>query len=73
MYDVEGTGYDFIPTVLDRSVVDRWIKSTDKDSFIYARKMIKEEGKDVLYETYSEYLIISIIRMHRAIKFIKFF
>merc|ERR1719414_2415049 len=25
-YDVEGTGYDFIPTVLDRSVVDRWIK-----------------------------------------------
>jgi len=44
MYDVEGTGYDFIPTVLDRSVVDRWIKSTDKDSFIYARKMIKEEG-----------------------------
>ena len=29
-YDVEGTGYDFIPTVLDRSVVDRWIKSRDK-------------------------------------------
>ena len=22
-YEVEGTGYDFIPTVLDRSVVDR--------------------------------------------------
>jgi len=43
-YDVEGTGYDFIPTVLDRSVVDRWIKSNDKETFIYARKMIKEEG-----------------------------
>ena len=22
-YEVEGTGYDFIPTVLDRSVIDR--------------------------------------------------
>jgi cystathionine beta-synthase len=36
-YDVEGTGYDFIPTVLDRSVVDEWYKSNDKDSFRMAR------------------------------------
>ena len=32
-YEVEGTGYDFIPTVLDRSVVDKWYKSNDYDSF----------------------------------------
>ena len=32
-YEVEGTGYDFIPTVLDRSVVDKWYKSNDFDSF----------------------------------------
>ena len=32
-YEVEGTGYDFIPTVLDRSVVDKWYKSCDYDSF----------------------------------------
>ena len=39
-YDVEGTGYDFIPTVLDRSVVDRWFKSNDKESFRMARYLV---------------------------------
>ena len=34
-YEVEGTGYDFIPTVLDRNVVDKWYKSNDYDSFRY--------------------------------------
>jgi len=43
-YEVEGTGYDFIPTVLDRSVVDRWLKSNDRDSFKMSRRLIKEEG-----------------------------
>jgi len=43
-YKVEGIGYDFIPKVLDRSMIDLWIKSEDKSSFIMARRMIKEEG-----------------------------
>lgn len=43
-YEVEGIGYDFIPTVLDRSVVDKWYKSNDEDSFKIARQLIKEEG-----------------------------
>jgi len=43
-YKVEGIGYDFIPTVLDRTVVDKWYKTSDKESFIMARRLIREEG-----------------------------
>ncbi|GFT96863.1 cystathionine beta-synthase [Nephila pilipes] len=43
-YDVEGIGYDFVPTVLDRSIVDEWIKVNDNDSFNMARLLIKKEG-----------------------------
>ena len=43
-YKVEGIGYDFIPDVLDRSLVDRWVKSNDKDSFRVARQLIRQEG-----------------------------
>lgn len=43
-YKVEGIGYDFIPEVLDRSLIDRWIKTNDQDSFTMARRLIKEEG-----------------------------
>ncbi|HWA83275.1 MAG TPA: pyridoxal-phosphate dependent enzyme [Fimbriimonadaceae bacterium] len=43
-YLVEGIGYDFFPDVLDMSVVDRWIKTTDADSFRWALRLMKEEG-----------------------------
>ncbi|KAF9345070.1 hypothetical protein BGX34_005050 [Mortierella sp. NVP85] len=43
-YKVEGIGYDFIPEVLDRSLIDKWIKSKDKESFVMARRLIREEG-----------------------------
>jgi cystathionine beta-synthase len=43
-YKVEGIGYDFIPDVLDRSLVDTWVKTKDPESFALARRLIREEG-----------------------------
>ena len=43
-YKVEGIGYDFIPDVLDRALVDEWIKSEDRESFLMARRLIAQEG-----------------------------
>ena len=43
-YKVEGIGYDFIPDVLDQSVVDKWYKTDDSESFGLARRLIAEEG-----------------------------
>ena len=43
-YLVEGIGYDFIPDVLDLKLVDRWVKTNDKESFLNARRLIREEG-----------------------------
>lgn len=43
-YKVEGIGYDFVPEVLEQGIVNTWIKTTDRESFLYARRLIKEEG-----------------------------
>lgn len=43
-YAVEGIGYDFIPDVLDRGLVDVWVKTSDRESFLWARRLIAEEG-----------------------------
>ncbi|XP_050592435.1 cystathionine beta-synthase isoform X1 [Bombus affinis] len=43
-YEVEGIGYDFVPTVLDRNVIDKWVNTEDYESLNAARMLIREEG-----------------------------
>ena len=43
-YLVEGIGYDFFPEVLDNSLIDEYVKTEDEESFLMARRLIKEEG-----------------------------
>ena len=43
-YLVEGVGEDFYPQTFDRDVVDRWVTVSDRDSFVTARRMAREEG-----------------------------
>mmetsp|Transcript_22060 Transcript_22060/g.55204 ORF Transcript_22060/g.55204 Transcript_22060/m.55204 type:complete len:434 (+) Transcript_22060:66-1367(+) len=43
-YQVEGIGYDFIPTVLDREVADYWVKTDDDEAFAAMRSIVRHEG-----------------------------
>lgn len=43
-YKVEGIGYDFVPAVLEQGAPDLWVKTSDRDSFRYARRLVREEG-----------------------------
>jgi len=54
-YQVGALGYDFVPgifiveselieDVLDRSLVDTWLKAGDQESFTMSRRLIRTEG-----------------------------
>jgi cystathionine beta-synthase len=43
-YLVEGIGEDFYPETFDPSVIDRWVTVSDRDSFLTARRLAREEG-----------------------------
>jgi len=43
-YLTEGVGEDFLPGTHDPAVVDRWVRVSDRDSFLMARRITREEG-----------------------------
>jgi cystathionine beta-synthase len=43
-YLTEGIGEDFFPATYDASVVDRWVRVSDRDAFAMARRITREEG-----------------------------
>ena len=43
-YLTEGVGEDFFPGTYDPSVVDRWVRVSDRDAFAMARRLTREEG-----------------------------
>jgi cystathionine beta-synthase len=43
-YLTEGVGEDFMPGTHDPTVVDRWVRVSDRDAFAMARRLTREEG-----------------------------
>jgi cystathionine beta-synthase len=43
-YLVEGVGEDFWPETYDPSIVDRYVTVTDKDAFLWTRRLAEREG-----------------------------
>ena len=43
-YKTEGIGEDFWPGTFDKTIVDHWVTVSDRDSFLTARRITREEG-----------------------------
>ncbi|KAJ0173615.1 hypothetical protein K1T71_010764 [Dendrolimus kikuchii] len=66
LYFVEGIGGDFVPEVLDKSLIDTIEKPNDYDSFNMAREIIRKEG--LLCGGSSGAAMVSAIRAAKNLK-----
>jgi cystathionine beta-synthase len=44
VYKVEGIGEDFFPKIIDWDVIDEIIRITDRDAFVWTRRLARQEG-----------------------------
>jgi len=43
-YKLEGIGEDFLPSTTDLSVVDEMVRVNDREGFLWARQLVRQEG-----------------------------
>jgi cystathionine beta-synthase len=43
-YLTEGVGEDFFPDTIDMTLIDRWVRVSDRDAFAAARSLVRLEG-----------------------------
>ena len=43
-YKIEGIGEDFVPSTLDLGLIDEVVQVDDRESFLMARRLVREEG-----------------------------
>ncbi|HEX8969070.1 MAG TPA: cystathionine beta-synthase, partial [Chloroflexota bacterium] len=65
IYKVEGIGEDFLPGTMDLSVVDRIEVVDDKESFLMARRLTREEG--ILAGGSSGSALVAAMRVAQAV------
>jgi len=55
-YKVEGIGEDFIPGTIDLKLIDRIVQVNDRDSFLMARRITREEAIKLVKEKKAVYV-----------------
>lgn len=65
-FEVEGIGYDFVPAVLDASLVHEWQKTNDKETFMMAREINLKEG--ILSGGSSGAILVGALKSAKSLK-----